>query len=230
MRVEDEAAVKPGPESGAALLIIVAILALIAALSIGTRYYGGSTRQLAQRTDTQQDNVHFEDAIAAFMVQNSRLPCPSNILVNPGQEDCGTVPYSSQVLPWFTLGLTESQARDKWGNYYSYHVLDKMLETDATKNYFDADGALTIEGLNIYETHSSATAISEKALFVVISHGPNGYSAYTSSKAKKADSTDIDELDNETSYADAASSHYVKTGTSGGKFDDLLTYWLATRP
>jgi hypothetical protein len=216
-------------DGGAALLIIVAILALIAALSIGTRYFGGSTRQLAQVNDIQQDNVHFEDAIASFAVQNSRLPCPADITLGTGQESgggasaCTSTSYAAEVLPWTALGLTENQVKDKWGNYYSYHVLDALVLTSAiSSTNFDTNGVLIPTGLTI---QSAGTSVRTDALFVVISHGKNGYGAYRTRTIVNSNPTDANELENTTD-----NGIFAIAGASGGDFDDVLTYWLATRP
>lgn len=227
--------IPPGREAGAALLIIVAILAVIAALSIGTRYFGGSTRKLAQQTETFQDEVRFEDAIAAFWGRKTRLPCPADITAAAASQgleardvatgNCTAASFGAEVLPWKDLGLAESQVRDAWGNYYSYHVLPALAKDDALSatNFSSATGKLIIPGLRIKTANSSTTYLTESALMVIISHGPNGDSAYKSPTIQNAASTDADELANTDGDAQ---NIYVKSGTAGGKFDDILTYWL----
>lgn len=237
MALRQKEQVPPGSESGAALLIIVAILAIIAALSIGTRYFGGSTRQLSQKVETQQDDIRFEDGLLVFLVRNNRLPCPADITeavaANQGREErdgagnC-TAAFGTQVLPWKDIGLSENQVRDAWGNYYSYHplarlVLDGAYDSTSANFTFDADGKLVGDGLKIKAKNVDAGYITQSALMVVISHGPNGDSAYRSATVQKAVSTDADEMAN--TDGDVGDI-YVKSGTPGGKFDDILIYWL----
>lgn len=240
MALRQKEQVPPGSESGAALLIIVAILAIIAALSIGTRYFGSSTRQLAQKVETQQDDVRFEDGLLVFMVQNNRLPCPADITAAAASQgveardvatgNC-TAAFGAQVLPWKNIGLSETQVRDAWGNYYSYHPLARLAldgafdSTSANYALNDAEALdITVNpGLQIKAKNADAAYITQSALMVVISHGPNGDSAYNATKAQKAASTDNDELANTDGDAQ---NIYVKSGTPGGKFDDILIYWL----
>ncbi|MBI5120842.1 MAG: hypothetical protein HZA67_07535 [Rhodospirillales bacterium] len=226
------------PEGGAALLIIVAILAIIAALSVGTRYFGGSTRKVAQTLDTKLNDANVENAMAAFFESQtesdtvgSRLPCPADITeadaskIGTEERDASgtcTAAFAAQVLPWKTIGIPESQARDAWGNYYSYHVLDALTkDKPVNETNFDSGGDLLITGLTIKATAASATNLTDKAFFVVISHGPNGDSGNVSRTQQKPASTDADEAENTN-----GDTTYVKSGTPGGKFDDLLTYWI----
>ncbi len=215
-------------EAGAALLIIAAILAVIAGLSIGTRYYGSSTRQLSQTKDAKIDYVRIEDAMAAYWETNSRLPCPADItetvVANIGAEerDAGDgscdAAFAAQVIPWKTLGMPEVMARDAWGNYFAYHVQNPDLTKDLAK---DTAGLVTT-AITVKNTYNGAANIVTDAWFVVVSYGPNGAGAYNANKQPLAASTDPDEAENLDSETPMV---FVKGGTPGSKFDDILTYW-----
>ncbi|MBF0168038.1 MAG: hypothetical protein HQL45_10450 [Alphaproteobacteria bacterium] len=216
MAQRDGNRVPSGRDSGAALLIIVAILAIIAALSIGTRYFGGATRGKAQRADLMLEADVITNAIAAFWGMYSRLPCPADITANDGAEagdgtaGCDALAASLQTIPWKTLGIPQKSVFDPWGNYLAYHVDPALVLTGAT-----GAGTLTVK-------NSAAGAnIVTNAIFVLISMGPNGAGAYTSNLVLKAASTDADELENTD-----GDTVYVKGGTPGGNYDDTLVYWI----
>lgn len=216
MAFTDGNQVPQGRESGAALLVIVAILAIIAGLFIGTRYYGGSTRQKAQTANVQVDVSSIGDAIGAFWGANSRLPCPADISLDTGVEAggggaaaCSALASNLGTIPWKTLGIPKSAVRDPWGNYMSYQVDNNLVITNST-------GAGTL----IVKNTAGGANIVSNAIIVIISFGPNGNGAYTGNKVQKTVSTDADELEN----ADGDTT-FVKGGTPGGNFDDILIYW-----
>ncbi|MBF0267599.1 MAG: hypothetical protein HQL44_03290 [Alphaproteobacteria bacterium] len=213
--------VSSNPEAGAALLILVAILAVIAALAVGTRHFSGSTQRLAQTENAQMEVVRFEDAVAAFWEANSRLPCPADVTANdgvalPNDGTACTAPFQRQVIPWKTLGLPASVARDSWGNYFAYHVYAPLVLTGAKTGAASITTAITVK-----ETAASGSNITQAAWFVVNSYGKNGKGAYTGNRVQIAVSTNADEAENTDS-----DDTYVKGGTPGGSFDDILTYWL----
>jgi len=205
-----------GKESGAALLVIVAILAIIAGLFIGTRYYGGSTRQKALTSNVQFDVGNIGDAIGAFWGANSRLPCPASIALDTGEEAggggtaaCTVLAANLGTIPWKALGIPKSAVRDPWGNYLAYHVDGNLVQTGTT-------GAGTL----VVQNTSGGASIVSNAIIVIISFGPNGNGAYTGNRVQKPAPTDTDEQANTD-----GSSPFVKGGTPGGNFDDILIYW-----
>lgn len=122
-------------EMAIVLLIIGLALGMILNVTRGMR--DTQNRQLVQSKLTTLDT-----ALANFVAQNKRLPCPANGTiasgaVNAGIEtlspgpppaalppkgSCNPTSQINGVIPWVTLGLTESDASDPWNGRMSYRV------------------------------------------------------------------------------------------------------------
>ena len=75
-----------------------------------------------------------DQALANFVAQNKRLPCPANGTIasgvlNAGVETlvvatglCNPADQHNGVVPWVTLGISESDAADPWNGRITYRV------------------------------------------------------------------------------------------------------------
>ena len=87
-------------------------------------------------------------------------------------------------MPTKTLGIPDEYAIDPWGNRFVYAV---------TAKFTAVSGNADTRGLYVYPINSSATdaltkitindetssAITTKAILVILSHGPDGFGSYT---------------------------------------------------
>ncbi|MDO8702008.1 MAG: type II secretion system protein [Undibacterium sp.] len=124
-------------------LIEMAIVLLIIGLALGmTLNVTRGMRDTQNRQLVQSKLTTLDTALANFVAQNKRLPCPANGTiasgaVNAGIEtlspgpppaalppkgSCNPISQINGVIPWVTLGLTESDASDPWNGRMSYRV------------------------------------------------------------------------------------------------------------
>lgn len=137
-----------GPAAGFTLIeiaVVIVVLSLLLAMIAGI-----STAMLGQqrREATRQRLAGVETALALFVSQNQRLPCPANGALagtdaNAGVEqftpgspntcNVGGVAGSQQngVLPWRALGLSEQDSTDGWGNRLTYRVSPDLVTAPA---------------------------------------------------------------------------------------------------
>lgn len=126
------------------IAIVIVILGLLLALLAGM-----ATGMIGQqrRESTRQKLVGLETALALYVSQNKRLPCPANgtfdstANVNAGVEQrtggglCnvgGTNNVQTNgVAPWRTLGLSEADVTDGWGNRITYRVAPELALANA---------------------------------------------------------------------------------------------------
>lgn len=130
------------------IAVVIVVLSLLLAMiaGIATAMLGQQRREV-----TRQRLAGIETAIALFVSQNQRLPCPANgTLVgtdsNAGVEqfttgtpntcNVGGVAGSQQhgVVPWRALGISEQDATDGWGNRLTYRVSTHFI-TAAAMNF-----------------------------------------------------------------------------------------------
>ncbi len=214
--------IHPGREQGAALLIIVAILAIIAAMAVGMSYYGSPTQHLDQSRQSATDLERIKTAISSFVIGNSRLPCPANAANTSWTEDCAT-PSANAVVPWKTLGLQESDSVDQWGHRIAYYPSSAL--TSGTP--FAA--AIPSDGLSVYSDYDvsgNPIGSAQSAAYVLVSAGENGAGGWMMSGLRKTvpvpPTAEADNADGDASFIKAGHD----TGTT--YFDDLLVFDTAS--
>lgn len=84
----------------------------------------------AQRTTVQRMDI-LEKALKAYTVTHARLPCPAKGNALATDADFGlsspnaataTCTNPDGIVPWRTLGISQSEAMDGWGRFISYRV------------------------------------------------------------------------------------------------------------
>ncbi|CAN5444312.1 hypothetical protein BH11PSE11_BH11PSE11_30730 [soil metagenome] len=109
-------------------------------------------RKLGQQTGVSTTLSGIDVALVNFVARNRRLPCPADgalpstaALAGVETATCGPLPnQTSGVIPWVTLGISESEATDPWNGRITYRV-DPALTDSVTRlmNMTDCDGAGT---------------------------------------------------------------------------------------
>src|SRR5450756_1293281 len=121
-------------------LVEMAMVLLIVALLLGGMLVPLSA-QMEQRnvSETQKSLSEIKEAIIGYALANGQLPCPADPsiatgLTNAGivRPTCTTVANSSGVLPWATLGVSET---DAWGNRYTYRVTPEFADAIIANTY-----------------------------------------------------------------------------------------------
>lgn len=198
--------------------------------------------QMDQRnvSDTQKALSDIKEALIGYALTNGRLPCPAVPSTPTGQTVAGVsagtaVPLSSNVcpiltgvLPWATLGVSET---DAWGNRYTYRV-DSNFSDSISKNTYgsgcspnpapaNASFALCSTGtLNVLSAASGGVTIAGNVPVVIVSHGKNAAGAWTPQGIQLTQSSDPDEQDN--SNGNTTFVSHTPTAT----FDDLVV-WIS---
>lgn len=126
------------------IAVVIVVLSLLLAMIAGI-----ATAMLGQqrREATRQRLAGVETAIALFVSQNRRLPCPADGRVagttsgagaearNDATDVCqiGGVANTQThgVVPWQTLGLAEPDVTDGWGNRLTYRVAPELVVDNA---------------------------------------------------------------------------------------------------
>lgn len=197
--------------------LVIAVLAIMAAT--GSMYFSKTSHKQKYEETNRRINV-INDAILAYYLKktsgttitNDMFPCPASPTLSQDDIDYGLVTnsgltcnlpsknngYSYGVIPVRSLGLPYYYGYDAWGNRLSYVVKYDNV-ADVLVDWTDA-------------------ALAEK-LYMIISHGENGNSAFTKSGAQRKASNDDNEIKNSinsTNYSEIAS--YQNSAT----YDDVI--------
>jgi prepilin-type N-terminal cleavage/methylation domain-containing protein len=185
----------------AELAVAVAILAV---LLFGAMVPFSAQVEIRNVTETRRTLDSIREAIIGYAQSKGRLPCPANGSTVSGAAGAGTEQYSGAAcsatfgaVPWATLGTPET---DNWGRRFSYWVSPIYADVPAVGGTYSSAGqtpacnpnpepglaasfALCSLGVltvsNRSESTRGTTFVGQFLPVVVISHGKNGYGAYT---------------------------------------------------
>lgn len=199
-------------------LVEMAIVLVIVGLLLGGLLMPLST-QVEQRRigETQKSLDEINQALLGFAIANKYLPCPADPTLASGAAGAGQARLfaagactggNSGVLPWATLGVSET---DAWGNRYTYRVTAGFADTTT---FF----TLSSPGDSTIRATSGGTSIASAIPAVIVSHGKNGSGAYNTAGTQLAVSADADEAENSNNDTNFVS----KTPTA--TFDDLVAW------
>lgn len=238
----------------AIVLVVVGLLLTSVLSTVSTQVEARNT------AETQSRLNQIKDALIGYAQANGRLPCAADGTLATGATGAGleavtgnvcTTGAAYVVLPWATLGVSES---DVWGRRFRYVVDVNFADAYAAASWSSGCGAgpvpvpasptsfaLCSTGALTVNTRTAAnkggasgTLLADKLPVVIISHGKNGYGAYTSGGTQyTASTTGVDEPANANA---AATTFYSReqspqtspcSDTAAGnfcEFDDLLAY------
>ncbi len=188
---------------GFTLAELAIALVIIALLLAGAMVPFTAQIEVRDVSDTRRSLESIKEAITGFAQANGRLPCPANGTIATGSASAGTEQFASAqctntagVVPWATLGVAET---DAWGRRFSYYVVQEFADDNSKLTWSSAGqspvcnptptpsqpasfalctlGKLTVNTRN--DTTHAANAAGAALPAVIISHGKNGYGAYT---------------------------------------------------
>jgi type II secretory pathway pseudopilin PulG len=192
----------------------------------------------AQYNSTVNTMDAIEDALQKYVAANGRIPCPADLTIakgaaNYGQEagyavggtgtgECvtGMTPAANTTfsngaeeggVPTRTLSLPDSYMYDGWGHKFRYVVNPAYTISNSSHSswviptYFGCTN-VSIKGITVND--ASGNPRTQKAIYAIISHGPNGHGGYTSNGiVTNTGSTNADEQQN---------CHCTNTGAGNG--------------
>lgn len=219
--------IRPAAQRGAALLLLVTVLALGAATLLMT---GFSPQVMEQRRveRTQHTLAQSRDALIGFALQHGRLPRPA-MSAQDGRESalpCMNDADCSGFLPWVALGVA---AADSWGNVLRYSVTPAFTQAPIRRNEVlasktiqtrYADGSLRY----IYGDDLCGRGACSPA--VIFSTGKHNFGTSVQGvKQRSGKAENADERSN-----DQATQNFIirqasdNSALPGGAFDDMLVY------
>ncbi len=143
---------EPQHMRGFTLIELAVVITIVGLLSIAAIGFAIPTIKTARTLETQNKITQIQTALRSYAMTNYRLPCPANpdrtpagnaapndppwgfergsgidgnVLPNGG---CGNLPNNVGVVPFGTLGLSEEDVKDGWGNMISYHVSNAFTQ------------------------------------------------------------------------------------------------------
>jgi prepilin-type N-terminal cleavage/methylation domain-containing protein len=197
-------------QKGFSLVEMAIVLAIIGALLAGILPAISGQIEQAKRNETRKQLAEIQQAIIGYAIINGHLPYPAKPTIATNTSNAGTSDSTLTygVVPWATLGTSET---DAWGRRFTY----------AAANLFTSNFLLSTTGnLKIKSAATGGVDIATNIPAVIVSHGPNGYGAYTQQGTPVSTSADADEADNSNTGVNFVSHDLSST------FDDLVV-WIS---
>jgi hypothetical protein len=126
------------------------------------------------------------------------------------------------LLPWVDLGTAP---QDAWGNRLSYAVVPEFA-SQATG--FSVGTPAAYAPLRVCTTHTCADMVANDVVFILVSHGPNGWGAQNMNNppgSLQAAPSGLDETDNLDANATYVNRAPTKPDAASGEFDDLAAWY-----
>jgi len=199
---------------GFTLIEIAMVMVVIGLMLSGGLMAVGPVLTSTRVSATEQSFDKVETALRLYAIRYGCLPCPADGDIATGDANYGAAEDGAgvvagecatnaacradaggdSVVPWITLGLTEADATDGWGNRITYYLspgnvhLENTVdaspcptvgtETAYTNGICRARGNYPPVSLQVNDAAGSVlTNPNNQALYVLISHGPNGFGA-----------------------------------------------------
>lgn len=208
-------------------LIEMAVVLVIMGLIIGM--VAPLMGQILQNNRTSATIAHLdtiEEALVVFVRANGRIPCPALPDDTPLGTETATCTGNDDdgIVPFRTLGLSEDTARDGYKNFITYHVAEQFADTGLASNI--VTGFCTVnQTLTVQDENGSNLAPGQEVVYVLVSHGENGYGRYSPPGANQID-------DNGGTYESENTDDddtYVLTSTmtenvTDGPYDDTVRW------
>lgn len=178
-------------DSGQAALVIITIVVISAGIAASTMSLQNSRRGLEVSKSTRTNFGLIKDAIEVDAIQDTAflLPCPSDPAGTPASlglevgNNGTTCTINRGIVPWRTLGLSESSVVDSNGNYVTYIV--------------DGTNVSVCDGENARAGTLNEASSGTDYNYALLSHGENGFGAYNKNSGNQTQvPTSLFELDN----------------------------------
>ena len=176
---------------GFSLVEMAVVLAIVGLLMAGLLPMISGQMEQQRRSETRKTMEEIRNALVGFATSQSppRLPCPAAPALatganGAGVENCG---LSTGVLPWVTLGTSET---DAWQRRFTYSVASSVTGAFGTSFTLASVGNLNVLSV------AAGTAVASGVPAVLVSHGVDGAGAYTPQGSQLNASADLDQADN----------------------------------
>jgi hypothetical protein len=167
--------------------VVAAMLIVVGALTVLGNALHRMRAERAQSVATAERLEMVVRGLTDFAILHKRLPCPAPGGGRAGREarvDGGCDDQSGGVVPWRTIAIAETTARDRWGHAFSYRVADSLtVETSLLNPNGDDTLILCLDPACSERRHDPE--VGTGAAFVVIGHGEHAPGSFIADSGQR---------------------------------------------
>jgi len=229
-------------------LVEMAIVMMISGLLLSGATSMLSVHMKLGKLQETKDNIQkIEKALQSYYVMNGHFPCPASSTAKQTDTDFGKAkdecfkpenllttkdngliqvnnPNSKIVitglLPFRSLGMSDLQGQDGWGNIFQYAVTGSLT---LASEFNQMDGAIDI----VAEDGQSRLNPAHTAQYAVISSGPNklgGHVAGQQFLPCPINTPETENCDNDSVFMDAQRMDGATGEGQSSAYDDIISY------
>jgi prepilin-type N-terminal cleavage/methylation domain-containing protein len=228
---------KPHPQ-GFSLLELSVVLLIMGFVASALLSMGISQSTSSRYEYTENNMKEIERALGAFLLANSRLPCPMPGSLAPDAADYGFEDTSAScadtyiaaeniyagAVPFAALGLPDSYMLDAWDHRILYVVDDRFTTTAAFLAAMPNAPPLGRITIMVSGDDVSGQRRTSQAAVVLVSHGANGYGAWPKTQiAPDVDRINPDPSTISISAAEIENAEIQHTAGAPLSFDDIFS-------
>jgi len=213
------------------MAIVLIIIGLISGITLPLMTL---QNQRSNITRTREHQEYIMQALASFLLQNKRLPCPADPKADISQlgletKHCIKAKLFQGIVPFRTLGISEKWVKDGFGHYITYApepLLIKDFFTEFNQVCTLPPGALRL--INSSGNSVISDQNKQSLAVILISHGPEGRGSFQGhSHSTRLRLSELKSAKLENANGDSSFSEYV--ASPDDEYDDIVR-WEALFP
>ena len=235
---------------GFTLIEIAIVLIIITLISGGLISFFNIQLTNQRITSTKANEAAIKIALTNFIAQNNRLPCPAIPNLAPGAAGYGREATATPsactgltpngavvtgIVPWISMGISSDAASDGYYNRFTYQVVLAATSTSLTPQTVSGiSGAISLHssgpgvlgapptGNQINDCGSTGTGLPNPcaAVAILVSHGRNGYGAFSDQGIQQTAAIGPDEQENTNGDSRFVVKDFSDSPTN--PFDDIV--------
>lgn len=212
------------------LAIVLAIIGIISGLTLPLLTHQMERSRLDVTRHHQQEII---DSLTSYTALYKTLPCPADPTAQGASSgiarlDCSKATEAIGIIPYRTLGIPETVARDGYKNFITYVVEPRKVRRPGSENNFKIFcEKISLRSLKVLDESGLNVlgAGEDSILFILVSHGSSGHGAYIgkgTNQTRQDPNASSQELENGNGDLIFVSAPY--STKKGASFRHLITW------
>lgn len=231
-------------QRGFSLIEMAIVLVVIGIVLSGGLLAVSPVLQSSKENETNARMDRIEQALTLYVIRYGCLPCPAEPAIASGGTNAGwshgaayynsgcttacdaTTVATQGVVPWVTLGLSEAEGRDGFGQRIDYAVTAALVATNGmmrTPPSTYPSGTITVQ----MSTANASAQQTTAAAYALISHGVDRSLSWNAAGQRFVDPNSSADQTNNSNGTPFVQDLMIRNTTTYNYFDDIVRFRTA---